>query len=118
VARLRGNLPESAYLSEQSSEKLIFALAAERRRYQAEHSTPQTGPDGFGTLDGMLFYVRGDDTDESLGSAQAYVNRMHALAGPILTTRQLAEFDEMQRRLLESLRLHLAEQETLGARGN
>jgi hypothetical protein len=43
---------------------------------------------------------------------------MHALAGPVLTTRQLAEFDEMQRRLLEGLRAHLAEQETLEAQGN
>jgi hypothetical protein len=117
VAQLRGNLPESAYLSEQSSERLISALAAERRRYQAEHSTPLTGPDGFGTTDGTIFYVRGDGASESLESAQAYVKRLHAQAGPILSTRQLAEFDEMQRRLLEGLRGHLAEQETLAARG-
>jgi hypothetical protein len=110
VTRMRGMLPDNAYLADDVAEKLITALAEERRRYQAQNTANEKGPDGFGTTDGMLFYMAQSMPEESLASAEEYAQRMHRQAAPILQRRQLAEFDEMQRRVLMRLREQLADQ--------
>jgi hypothetical protein len=111
VARLRGQLPDSAYLSDESSERLVAALAGERRRYQSQNSSPESGPSSIGTLDGQLYYMPLTTSDDMLASAEEYAQRLHRQAAAILDARQLSEFDEMQRRVLLRLREQLAENE-------
>lgn len=110
VTHMRGQLPDSAYLSDDVAERLIAALSEERRRYQAQNSTDELAPDGFGTTDGMLYYMAQSTPEESLASAEEFARRMHRQATPILDRRQLAEFDQMQRRLLMGLREQLADE--------
>jgi len=101
VVQLRGRLPDSSFLPEAQAEKLIGALAEERKSYSQEAAERGAKPIGWGTNLGMLMYTEDSGLPEQyVVEASQYSQRLRTRAASILTPTQLAAFAQMQDELL------------------
>jgi len=104
VIQLRGRLPDSHFLPEAQAERLISALAEERKLFQQESDQRGASVRGWGTQLGMLFYS--DDSssaDQQVAEATQFSQRMRARAAGVLSPAQLAVYVQMQDELLTQL---------------
>jgi len=104
VIQLRGRLSDSNFLPEAQAERLIKALAEERKLYQHESAQRGVSLNGWGTQLGMLFFSNDSGSiDQQVAEAAQYSQRMRARAAEVLTPAQLAAYVQMQDELLAQL---------------
>jgi len=104
VIQLRGRLSDSNLLPEAQAERLIKALAAERKLYQQESAQRGVNLNGWGTQLGMLFFSKDSGSvDQQIAEAEQYSERMRGSAASVLTPAQLSAYEQMQDELLAQL---------------
>jgi hypothetical protein len=105
VMRLRGELPDTARLSDAQLEKLIAALGDERRRAQQRWEQSGVEFSSQGTASGTLIVSSTAKTvDERIADAQEFQRLQLERAGQILTATQLQAFRQIQEQDLRQLR--------------
>jgi hypothetical protein len=114
VNQLRLQLPDEAFLSSETAEKLITSLAKERRRLRME---AQARGETFATMgigQTMILYAGRGTVDQQLDSAAHHSRLMHDHLAQFLTSQQLAVFDKLQRDGISALGEMLKQQERQG----
>ena len=107
VAQLRGRLDEANMLHDEQAEQLIAALAKEHDLYKREVAASGATLKGWGTAQGMLWYIGDGSIDQQLSSAAAYSQRLRARAATMLTSQQLTSFNQLQDELLAAMTTYL-----------
>ena len=112
---LRDKIPAASQLSDEQAEQLISALADERKVVETEVKQRGLEPFNF-PVEGVAFTFQESvfapgNTSERLKEAAEYNRRIHARAKAMLTSQQLAAFEEMQERAIVSLKGALRRQE-------
>jgi hypothetical protein len=97
---LRDKIPAGSQLSDEQAEQFIASLADERQRIEAEIRQRGLEPSIF-PMEGVVFTFQNSvyepgNTEERLKEAADYNERLHARAMVILTSKQLAAFEQMQ----------------------
>jgi len=105
IASLQGRLPANLALSARQSEALAMVMLEERSAQTQELVSRGLMAGAFGA-DGMLIVYAKDAAtpEQSLDSAQQYVQRIHDRAALVLNTGQLAVFSQMQDDMMISFR--------------
>jgi hypothetical protein len=112
---LRDRIPAVSQLSDEQAEQFVTALADERRLVEAE--IKQRGLEPFVyPMEGVAFAFQNNvyqpgNTDDVLKEAADYNRRIHARAKAILTSQQLAAFEQMQEAAIVGVKYRLRQQE-------
>jgi hypothetical protein len=108
---LRDRIPMKSQLSDEQTERLVAALADERRLVETEIRQRGMEPFAF-PMEGVAFTLQnnpyeGGNIDDRLNEATAFNRRLHARASSMLTPRQLAAFEQMQDAAIAGLKSSL-----------
>ncbi len=104
VTQLRTRLADSSRLTEDTSERLIAALAEERAAMHREAAASGSGSFSFGVGAGTLFAPMEGSFESRYAAAQQNSQRLRDRAAQHLNAEQMRTFNEMQDELLVSLR--------------
>jgi len=112
VTQFRNRLAESNRMDNETSEKLILALARERESIQREISGSGAGVNSFG-LGGVTVISPVDNrpVEQKVEAARQYSQRLRDSAAAYLDAEQLRAFGEMQEETLQELPNLLRHQE-------
>lgn len=105
-------LPVRAQMSGAQAQAFVAAVKAERTAAMQEWAANRQNITGYSNVDGLnVMYLRSDSLEESMSSAQSYVQRMKDRAATVLNGEQLLVYYQMQDELLYDLQRQLRTQE-------
>ena len=112
---LRAKIPAASQLSDEQAEQFVSALADERKLVETEIRQRGLEPFIF-PMEGVAFTFQESvfalgTTSERLKEAVEYNRRIHARAKAMLTSQQLAAFEQMQEQAIVGLKSALRRQE-------
>jgi hypothetical protein len=114
VDRFRAELPDKLSMSDEQYERLIVALADERRSFERNAQSRGLGWSGFGEI---LYDESQHSIEERLAAGREYADRLQARASAVLTTEQAREYARSLEAGLATMEGALPEMDSLDAHG-